>query len=395
MRFSAKPLVLAVTVVALAGAGLALAKLSSRTTSSSGAPAATAPDSAGKKTKSGAPAKPAAPLRVSAIHVTPAPFAETLTATGTLRADESVDLQAEVSGKIATIAFTEGRRVKKGDLLIKLNDADLVAQLAQANARRELARIRRDRYNQLASAGGINQQDYDTVESELAVQQAAVDLIAAQIAKTELRAPFDGVIGLRFVSEGAYLTATSNNPLRIATLQNLDTLKLDFSVSEKYAARVRVGSPVSFAIAGLDRPFRGEVYAFEPRIDVGTRTLLIRAVVPNSAGALIPGAFATVALQLDAVPDAILVPATAVVPGLAEKNVFVVADGKAVRRPVQTGTRTESAVQILAGLKPGDVLITSGTQQLRQGQPVAPIFPGEKSPHALAGSGTAPATAQR
>lgn len=389
MKLSAKLFFATAGLVAVA-AVLIVPKLRARAD-----PAVTAEDAAGKKAKPPGTAKPAPPLRVNALRVQPAPFTETLVATGTLRADESVDLQAEVSGKIVAINFTEGRRVKKGDLLIKLNDADLVAQLNQANARRELARIRRDRFSVLATAGGINQQDLDTVESELAVQQAAVDLITAQIAKTELRAPFDGLVGLRFVSEGAYITATSNNAVRIATLQNIDNLKVDFSVSEKYASRIRLGSPVTFSVAGYEQPFRGEVYAFEPRIDVGTRTLLIRALCPNTAGTLVPGSFVTVDLSLDQIPDAILVPATAVIPGLSEKNVFVARDGKALRRPVQTGTRTESAVQILSGLQPGDVLITSGLQQLRAGQAVNPILPGEtkaKSPRT--GGGTAAAAAQ-
>jgi membrane fusion protein (multidrug efflux system) len=255
-------------------------------------------------------------------------------------------------------------------VLVKVNDSELVASLARARARLQLALQRETRFSQLAAVGGINEQDVDTVRSELAVQKAEVELIEAQIAKTELRAPFDGIVGLRFVSEGAFLTATSNNAARIATLQSIDNLKIDFSLPEKYASRVNVGDPVEFVVAGYKDRFRGEVYAYEPRIDVNTRTLLIRAVCSNAQSALIPGAFATVEIKLDQVNDAIVVPASAVIAGLNEKTVFLIEDGRAVRRGVQTGTRTESAVQIVSGLKPGDVLITSGLQQLRNGQAV-------------------------
>jgi membrane fusion protein (multidrug efflux system) len=320
----------------------------------------------------GAPASKSAPraepLRVSTLVVRTQPLVETVTATGTLRAEESVDLQAEVSGKITAINFQEGRRVRKGDLLMKVNDAELVAMLARAKARLDLAAQRVARFSQLAAAGGINEQDFDTERSELAVQQAEVDLIKAQIAKTELRAPFDGVIGLRFVSEGAFITATSNNAMRVATLQSIDNLKIDFALPEKYAGRIRIGGAISFVVAGYEQRFQGEVYAFEPRIDVATRTLSIRALCPNVGAALVPGGFATLQIKMDEVENAVVVPANAVIPGLNEKTVYVVKDGKAVRRAVQTGMRTETSVHIVSGLKPGEVLVLSGLQQMRQGQ---------------------------
>src|SRR5687767_2969779 len=186
-----------------------------------------------------------------------------------------------------------------------------------------------------------------------------------------IRAPFDGVVGLRFVSEGAFVNATT----RVATLQRLDNLKIDFSVPEKYAGRIRIGAPITFTVAGGDQKAKGEIYAFDPRIDVITRTVLIRAICPNPEGRLLPGAFANVDVVLDQLNDALLVPAVAVVPGLSEKNVFVVDDGKAVRRAVETGMRTESMVQILSGLKAGDLVITSGLQQIRAGLPVRATLP--------------------
>jgi membrane fusion protein (multidrug efflux system) len=318
----------------------------------------------------GASTKPVAALKVSAVMVAPEPFLETVVSTGTLRAEEGVELQAEINGKIVSIPFTEGSRVRKGDLLVKLNDADLKATLARATSRRELAKRREVRIEQLFKDGIANQDEYDAVLNDVAVQEAEIELMQAQIGKTEIRAPFDGVVGLRFVSEGAFVNASS----RIATLQRLDHLKVDFSVPERYAGKVGVGSPVSFTVAGGERRFTGMVQATDPRIDASTRTLLVRAICPNPEGRLLPGTFASVEITLSRLEDAILVPSVAVVPGVTDRNVFVASEGKVVRRVVETGTRTETMVQILSGLKVGDVVITSGLQQMRVGLPVEPVF---------------------
>lgn len=317
--------------------------------------------------------KPVAPLKVSAVVVAPEPFMEKVVSTGTLRAEEGVELQAEINGKIVAINFKEGSPVRKGDLLVKLNDADLRATLSRATSRRELAQRREVRITQLFKDGIANQDEYDAVLNDVAVQEAEIALMEAQIGKTEIRAPFDGVVGLRFVSEGAFVGAST----RIATLQRLDHLKVDFSVPERHAGRVRAGSPVSFSVAGGDRKFSGEVQATDPRIDMSTRTLLVRAICPNPDGRLLPGTFANVEITLSRIEDAILVPAVAVVPGVTDKNVFVASEGKAVRRVVETGTRTETTVQVLSGLKVGDIVITSGLQQMRAGLLVEPVLEGK------------------
>jgi membrane fusion protein, multidrug efflux system len=306
-------------------------------------------------------------LRVSAIALTAVPLAETISATGSLRADEGIELQPETNGKIVSINFTEGARVKRGDLLLKLNDAELRAMLQRATYRLEIAQLKERRFAKLLETHNVVQQDYDAALNDFNVQQAEVALVEAQLAKMEIRAPFDGVIGLRFVSEGAFITPTT----RIATLQRVDRLKVDFSVPEKYASRIHLGSPVVFTVDGGDRKYTGEIYALDPRIDSGTRTVLIRAVCPNPETRLLPGAFAGVEFTLGQVAEALLVPAGAVIPGLTEKNVFIVRDGKAVRRAVQTGMRTETSVQITEGLTAGDIVITSGIQQLRAGQAVS------------------------
>ncbi len=315
-------------------------------------------------------------LKVSTFTVKLAPFQETLTSTGTLRADESVDLQVEVSGKVTSINFLEGGLVKKGDLLLKINDSELRAQLTRAEFRKEIAGLKERRLASLLQGGGVPQQDYDTALNELNVQKSEIELIAAQITKTEVRAPFDGVIGLRFVSEGAFITATSNAAVRIATLQAVDRMKIDFNVPEQYAGRIRIGTPITFSVAGGSSRFKGEVYAIEPRIDVATRTVLLRAICAQAKGQLLSGSFASVECSLPTIDDAILVPASAVVPGLTAKTIFVAKDGKADRRIIETGTRTESMVQVLSGLNPGDKIITSSMQQLRPGLAIQVTEPG-------------------
>lgn len=308
-----------------------------------------------------------AALKVSAVRIDPVAFTETLSATGTLIPDEGVDLQAETGGRVISISFREGARVTKGSLLVKLNDAELRATLARSQHQLALAETRERRLAPLVKQGLVRQEDYDILASEVNVQKAEIDLTRAQIDKTEIRAPFDGVIGLRYVSEGALVGAST----RVATLQRLDKLKLDFAIPEKYASRIRLGSPVQFSVAGSERRFDARIYAYDPRIDAGTRSVLIRAQTDNTQNRLLPGTYANVELVLDQLDGTLLVPAVAVIPGLNEKNLFVYDNGHAERRKVETGTRTATMVQILSGLQAGEVVITSGLQNLRPGQTVA------------------------
>lgn len=314
----------------------------------------------------GAGGKPAAPLKVSTFMVTPSLFAETITATGTVLADEGVELQPETNGKVVSINFVEGAPVKQGDLLLKLNDSDLRANLDRYNYSKKLAEVRFRRYSQLLSQKMVSQDDYDSVLSEMNVQQSYIDLYKAEIQKTEIRAPFNGVVGLRYVSVGAFVNAST----RIATLQRLNELKIDFAVPEKYSGRIKVGSQISFTVAGGLQKYAGRIAALDPRIDSETRTLLVRAICANSDGRLLPGAFTNVSIPLDQIANAFLVPAEAVVAGLDEKNVYVIKDGMAERRAVETGSRTATQVHIVSGLQAGDQVITSGLQQMRSKLPV-------------------------
>lgn len=308
-----------------------------------------------------------APMKVDGVAVVPQPFIETIIASGTLLAEESVELQAEVTGKVAGLFFKDGEAVKKGDVLVKIDDSTLQANLKRSEARRALASLRERRLAEIVDEGAVSRLDYDESVAELSILDAEIELIRAEIRRTEIRAPFDGIVGVRFVSTGAYVSPST----RIATLQGIDLLKLDFSVPERYASMIKLGSPLQFSLTGGDDDFTATVTAVEPRIDIVTRSVLVRAVCSNRDGTLLPGAFARVEFAVARNESALLVPSISVISGLDERTLYVAEEGIAKRRQVTTGARTTTQVQILDGLKPGDVVITSGVQQLRNGASVA------------------------
>lgn len=308
----------------------------------------------------------ARPLPVSAYVVEPVPMQDRIRATGSLLADEAVELAAETSGRVTRIFFREGSTVQRGQLLLQINPAELEAQRQRLRYRIELAQTREERQRRLLEIGGISQDEYDGALGELNVLRAELALVEAQLAKTQVRAPFTGVIGLRHVSEGAYVSPQT----RIATLQALSPMKLEFAVPERYSGRIRPGAVATFRVAGSPETYRAEVYAVEPGIDRDTRQLLVRARVPNPEGTLLPGAFADVELVVEERADALPVPAIAVVPELGGTVVWTVRGGRAAVQPVETGLRTEAAVQITQGLAPGDTVLVTGLQAVRPGQPV-------------------------
>ena len=317
-------------------------------------------------------------LRVQVHRVVPIRLTERLATTGTLRANEEVEIVSEISGKISAIRFEEGSRVTAGELLLKIDDSELLAERQQALYRVELAERAETRQQQLLEDGVISGENYDVTLGELNVLRAEHQLIEAQLLKTEIRAPFSGILGLRWVSPGSYLSPQT----RIASLHDLDPVKLDFTVPEKYSALMRVGDEISFAVEGFERTFGGTIYAIEPSVDASTRSLRMRARCPNSDGALVPGTFANVDLVVRSVPEALTVPSIAIIPELGGKKVFVYHDGTAEPRTVETGIRAENSVQITSGLAEGDLVITSGILQLKPGLEVEIEEP-------VAGSGSA------
>lgn len=302
-------------------------------------------------------------LRIKVYSVVPERLEERLATTGTVRANEEVEIVSEISGKISRIHFEEGSRVAAGELLVKIDDSELLAERQRALHRMELAERAEKRQAQLLEDGVISSENYDVARGELNVLGAELQLIEAQLLKTEIRAPFSGVIGLRWVSPGSYLSSQT----RIASLNDFDPVKLDFTVPEKYSALLKVGEEISFAVEGSDRTFPGTIYAIEPRVDASTRSLRMRAKCPNKDGVLVPGAFANVDLVLRSIPEALSVPSIAVIPELGGKKVFVYEDGMAQPRAVETGIRSESAVQITSGLVEGDRVIISGILQMQPG----------------------------
>ena len=306
------------------------------------------------------------PLLASGYVVVQVQMQEMIRSTGTLLPDEEVELSFEAQGKLVGIYFDEGRRVKKGELLAKLNDAPLQAQLLKLQAQHKLTEEKLFRQKQLLDRDAISRESYDQVATELQTIEADIKLLEARIAETELRAPFDGIIGLRLISEGAY--ATTQTP--IARLVKISPLKLEFSIPERYAGNVSPGFPVKFSIDGISKEFQAEVYAVEPKVEINTRTIVVRAFYPNKNEELKPGRFTSVILILSQLNNAIAIPTQALIPEMDGEKVFVYRNGKAEKIKVTTGLRTESQIEIKSGLKFGDTLLTTATLQLRQGLPV-------------------------
>jgi membrane fusion protein (multidrug efflux system) len=307
-----------------------------------------------------------APTPVQTTIVEAAPMVDRITAIGTIRSNEEVQIRSEVSGKVERVTFREGSKVARGDVLIKINDAELRAQLARAQARLAIAEEEADRQQRLHADSLTSARDYSNAANEAGIARAEADLIRAQLEKTAIRAPFDGVIGLRAVSEGSYVSPTTP----IASLQDLTPVKIEFAVPERYAGRVKVGDRIRFSVEGVPGSFDGAIYAREAAIDPVTRALRIRATSPNDDGALIPGAFANVEIVF-AEREAITVPSYAIVPELKGHRVFLFRGGKAEARSVEIGTRTEERVEVVNGLEAGDTLITSSLLQLKPGGAVA------------------------
>lgn len=321
----------------------------------------------------GAAQKPAAaaaaqgPLPVSEAVAIPDRLENTISVTGSVLANETVQLSPELPGMITRITFEEGQMVKKGQPLVYLNDEELRAQLERLNYTRKLLEESENRQRRLLEREAISQAEYDIALNEMRTNLADVKVVQAQLAKSVIRAPFNGMVGLRQVSEGSYVSPAD----QIATLVNLDPVKIEFSVPERYANEVGVGDRINFSRneeAGSSKS--AEVYAVEPRIDTETRTLRMRALSENKNRLLLPGMFVRIRLVLDVRENAIMIPAQAMIPEMDGYKVFVVEDGTAVEKRILTGMRTENRVEVTEGLNPGDSVLTTGILQVKAGAPV-------------------------
>lgn len=317
-------------------------------------------DAAGQKGRRGGP------VLVEVKVAQPELLLNIVSATGSVMANEKAEIRPEVSGRIINILFEEGATVPKGKLLVKLNDNDLQAQLKRNEAQGLVLTSDESQKRKLLELKAISQDEYDLAKSALMVNQADKQLLQAQIAKTEVYAPFTGKVGLRTISVGNYV---ASNTL-IATIQQLDPIKIEFDIPEKYTGFVNPGMEVTFRTDASDSVYSAKVYAVESSISTETRTLKIRARCANPSGELKPGTFARIDMILERFPEAIKIPSEAVLTELSGSKVFVCKGGKAQITSVTTGIRTDSEIQVLSGINPGDSLIITGLLQLNNGSPV-------------------------
>ncbi|RYZ62309.1 MAG: efflux RND transporter periplasmic adaptor subunit [Chitinophagaceae bacterium] len=301
------------------------------------------------------------PVRAEAITVATTTVLDQLEVPGTLVANEATEIHPEVAGIITGIYFKEGTVVSKGATLFKLNDADLQAQLRKLQVQEKIARQNENRSEELLKIGGISRQDYETTQLQVSNTGADIAITRAQIAKTVVRAPFTGKVGLRMVSVGAYVSPTSI----MTTISQVGQMKIDFTVPEKYITKIKNGQYINFSIEGSGRNYTGRVVATESNIAENTRTIQVRATVQGDNAGLTPGAFARVKLSFEPDTDAIVVPTQAVIPQARGKKVYLYNNGIAKFVDVTTGLRDSSTVQITSGLSVGDTVLTTGLLSLR------------------------------
>ncbi|GAA4801294.1 efflux RND transporter periplasmic adaptor subunit [Olivibacter ginsenosidimutans] len=306
------------------------------------------------------------PMEVKAIVVKPKNFANTLTASGSIEPNEQVQIRSEVSGIIRNLYFQEGSYVQKGQILFNIDDTELQAQLLQKQTEEKLAEDNARRAALLLEKEAISTQENDVAYADLQSAKAQTQLVEAQIAKTKVRAPFSGKIGLRSVSAGEYLTPTTV----VANLVSTNPVKISFSIPEKYTAQIKEGQPLSFMVSGSNKHYSAKIYAIEPGIDAITRTIQIRALAANDSGELYPGSFARVELPINMIKEAILIPTEAVIPVQDGKQVFVYKNGKASAVPIETDSRTSTDILVNSGIKMGDTVLTSGIMSLKDGMSV-------------------------
>lgn len=313
---------------------------------------------------SGAPATTANPgLTVSAVEgfvAKPSVLTEQVTASGTLVPAEETELHPEATGRVVRLNLPEGRSVRKGELLLKIFDEDLKTQLQKLETQLKQAEITEQRLRELLKVKGVSQQEYDLAELSVQTIKSDMELVRINIAKTELRAPYDGIIGLRRLSPGAYVTPAT----AVTTIRTSSALKLDFSIPEKYSHLIRVGQSLNFKVEGSTAIHAATVLATEQTIAAESRNLVVRASVRDARG-LLPGAFAEVTLALGNKTSALLIPNQAIIPQARDKKVILSKGGKARFVTVKTGVRQAGMIEIIEGIEPGDTICTTGMLFLR------------------------------
>ncbi len=333
--------------------------------------AAKAPDGAAKP--GGAPA--AAPGAGGPPPSTPVELGKpeklnwpvTVTAVGTLRSDESVIVRSEQSGRIVALNFKEGQPVRKGQLLVQLDDNVTRAELGQANANLKLAKANFDRAVELREKNFVSGQAKDQAENALKVAEANVKVIEARLGRFNIEAPFSGTIGLRTASVGDYIKDGQD----IVNLEKTDPIKVDFKVPELFQSKVRVGQTLAVTLDSLPgKNFTGSLYAINPQLDASGRAVVLRAQMANRDGGLKPGMFARVRLALSETGDAVVVPEQAVFMQGEDQVIYRVVEGRAQRTKVEVGQRRDGKAEIVQGISANDTIVFAGWQRLREGAPV-------------------------
>mgnify|MGYP003335934530 FL=1 len=318
--------------------------------------------------KGGGPPKDA-PVPVELVAVESGPLKETLAAVGSLDAEESVDIKPEVDGEVTSIRLTEGETVKKGDVLLQIDESKQAAVVAEAEADYKLAQETIHRADMLLADGTISKQEHDQTHATFARSEASLKLAKKRLTEYTLTAPFDGILGRRTVSVGQYVTPQTV----LVSIYDLDRMKLNFSVPERYSARVTPGQTLQLKVAAYgEETFSGEIYLVEPRVDPGTRTVQVRAFVPNSDHRLKPGMFANLSVAVGTKAQALTIPEECLFPNGSGFAVYRSANGVAELVPVETGLRVPGKVEILRGLQPGDLVARSGNLRLSPGRKLLP-----------------------
>lgn len=288
---------------------------------------------------------------------------------GTILPNEITELHPEISGRVTGIHFSEGAFVKKGTLLVKLFDADLQAQLNKLQVQLKLAESTEKRQAELLAVNGTSQQEKDNATLVVSNIKADMEILKVSISKTEIRAPFDGRIGLRLISPGAYVTPATI----ITNIASTNQIKLEFPVPEQYIRDLTPGTGVSFTMTGNATTYGAQVMATDNQISSDTRNLKVRALVRNADAAVKPGAYANVLFQVGSNRPAMMIPTQSVIPQTRGKKVIVVRMGSAVFQNVETGYRDSASVEILSGLMVGDTVLTSGLLVVKPDQKIGKL----------------------
>ncbi len=297
------------------------------------------------------------PVSVDVIIACEESFSTDIEVNGNVLSEEMIELHPEISGRITYLNIPDGAIVSKGTLLVKINDADLQAQLEQQKVQLDLATKTEQRLKTLLAVNGIDQATYDAALNEVNLREANIKVIQAQIDKTVIRAPFYGRLGLRLVSPGAYVTPST----LLGTLQQTDKIKIDFTVPEAYVNLVKVGSVISVETLDSQENLSAIITAVEPQISTSTRNLKVRAKLKS--GIIRPGSFVKISLSENR--KGIIVPTNAIIPDALSNMVVVVKNNKAIFKKVETGIRTSDNVEILKGLEIGDSIVVSGVLFVR------------------------------